>query len=199
MSLFKIPTFDDNPIEGDTCCADIIRKFKGNGCLEFLENRPYCAVNIHSSAAFCSCLLDSISRNDSIRHLATTLAIETNSQIGWTKIVEALQTPDMKLSRTLRLWIDFFALRCNTRDEFLVFYSSVIMITHELKLIGSNAVKDQYFVRSFLAKSISCEELQTEVKRLLTDEKVKWDVILERINSDCRAKVSGKAMRSDVR
>ena len=45
MPTFPIPRFDGTPIDGDNWCADVVRKFKGNGYLMFINNRSYCDSN----------------------------------------------------------------------------------------------------------------------------------------------------------
>ncbi len=99
--------------------------------------------------------------------------------------------------RVLSHWTELFSLRCDTRDELFPFYSKVMRTTHLLLTKNLVAVTDDSFLKAFLAKSISCEELQTEAKDLLTDGSASWSVILDRINADCRAQVSGESMRTD--
>ena len=61
------------------------------------------------------------------------------------------------------------SLRYQDLSEFLSFYSRVTKVLDKLIEAGSIAVTDNVFLCAFLVKAISCEELQTEAKKLLQD------------------------------
>ena len=86
-------------------------------------------------------------------------------------------------------------LRCQDLDEFLSFYSKVTKVLDKLKETNSVAVTDDVFLRAFLAKAISCEELQTEAKKLLQDGQGTASEILENILTDYRAQETGEELR----
>ena len=156
MPSFSLPQFDGSTIDGDAWMSSVKRKCNSQGMALFIEDHNCCETYAVWSTTFCSRLLNSIVENDTLGYLATQLAGEKNSYVVWRRVTKVLQTPVMKVSRVLRLWTNLFALRCDKRDDFFAFYSSVLRTTHELQNELSVAVKDQYFVRAFLAKSISC-------------------------------------------
>ena len=73
----------------------------------------------------------------------------------------------------------FLGLRCKHLTNVLPFYSKVTKVLDKLKQEKVVAAKDDVFLHAFLAKAISCEELQTEVKKLLQDGKGTHKQILE--------------------
>ena len=101
LPSFQVPTFDGNTIEGDAWARNVVRKFKGQGQLSFLECENHCANQSAWSEAFSSRLLDSITDNDVLGYLATELVGEGNCYRVWEKISSCLQTSDLKMPRVL--------------------------------------------------------------------------------------------------
>ena len=84
-------------------------------------------------------------------------------------------------------WLDFFALRCTSMDDFLLFYSSVKKVTHKLQEVRPIAVTDDTFLKAFLSGSISCGDLKTETKGFLIEGTEPYNKIMDRIYVDYRA------------
>ena len=94
-------------------------------------------------------------------------------------------------------WTELFSLHCDRRDELFTFYLKLKRTIHLLSAEMSATVTDNSFLKAFLAKSTSCEEIQTEAKTLLIDGSEMWFVILDRICADCCAKVNSDSMQTD--
>ena len=125
LPSFQAPKFDGNTIERDAWARNVVRKFKGQGQLSFLECENHCTNQSAWSEVFSSRLLNSITDNDVLGYMAKELVGEVNCYCVWEKISLCLQTSDLKISRVLSHWTKLFSLRCNTRDEFFPFYSKV--------------------------------------------------------------------------
>ena len=97
----------------------------------------------------------------------------------------------------LRLWQDFFKLRCDDKGQFLAFYSSATKIIHKLQQVNSIAIGDDTFLRSFFAKAIDAEELKDEAKLFLKDMTQDPIAILQLVHSDFRAQDTRDQLRDD--
>ena len=84
-------------------------------------------------------------------------------------------------------WYDFFALRCTSIDDFLLFYSGLKKVKHKIREEKSIAVTDDTFPKDFLSGSISCEDLKTEAKWVLMEGTETYDKIIDKIHGDYRA------------
>jgi len=116
--------------------------------------------------------------------LTTTLEKEDNCATYWKKIQDHLTTAELKVGGVLRLWQDFFKLRCDDKGQFLAFYSSATQIIHKLQEVNSVAIGDETFLRSFFAKAIDAEELKDEAKLFLKDMTKNPIEILQLVHSD---------------
>ena len=81
-------------------------------------------------------------------------------------------------------WNSLFGLKCEMRDDFLSFYNNVKGTIWKLKRDSSVAIKDDTFLRAYLAKVINAPELQHEVKKLITSSSGTYETILELIHAD---------------
>ena len=80
-------------------------------------------------------------------------------------------------------------------SDFLPFYSKVTKVLDKLIRYNSVAETDNVFLRAFLAKAISYEELQTEAKKFLQDGKGNYDEIFEGILLDYCAQETGEELQ----
>ena len=94
-----------------------------------------------------------------------------SSFVVWEKVCAHLSTSDLAMTRIMKLWREAFGLRCKNLTNLLPFYSKVTKVLDKLQQEKSVATKDDIFLLAFLAKAISCEDFQTEVKKFLQDGK----------------------------
>ena len=73
------------------------------------------------------------------------------------------------MARIMQHWSVLFALDYEKKNSFLSCYSDAKMIMNKLSDAKSVAVANDVFFKSFLVKSISCEELQMKAKTVLKD------------------------------
>ena len=85
-------------------------------------------------------------------------------------------------------------LCCSDLSDFLPFYDRITQVLEKLKDAKSVAVTDDMFLRAYLAKAISCEELQTEAKKLLQHNEDSYDTILEDVLTDYRLQETGTVL-----
>ena len=198
----KIPTFKVSAFEGDTLSGDVFLTkvrdtFKSAGQAAYLDSRDYCAKSIAWSGAFASRIRESISDSDILGFLATELKNEDNCAVVYERIKGHLSSSDVKTARTFAHWMDFFALKCTNRDEFLSFYSSAKKLLFKLEEADSVAATDDMFLRAYLAKVIEAPELQQQTKKFLLDDQDSYKDILEKVHRDYRAMETGEQMRDN--
>jgi len=129
--------------------------------------------------------------------LAIILNKENNCAVCWTKIVQHLSSADLKVGRVLKLWQQFFLLRCIDKADFLRFYSDAKSILHKLKEAKSVAVSDDNFLRAFFAKAIDAPEFTEQTKLFLKDFEQTPVAILELVHADNRAQETGEILRDN--
>ena len=82
-------------------------------------------------------------------------------------------------------------------DEFLLFYLGVKKVIHQLREAKLIAVTNDTFIKVFLCKSISWEELQTESTGFLKEGNAMYDIIFDNSNADYRAQDNREVMRDE--
>ena len=82
-------------------------------------------------------------------------------------------------------------------DEFILFYMGVKKFVHQLQEGKSIAVTNDTFIKVFLGKSISYEELHTEAKWFLKEGSATYNVILDKIHADFCAQDNTDIMRDE--
>ena len=97
LPSFQAPKFDGNTIERDAWARNVVRKFKGQGQLSFLECENHCTNQSAWSDAISSRLLDSITNNDVLGYLATERVGEGNCYRVWENNSLCQQTSDLKM------------------------------------------------------------------------------------------------------
>ena len=107
-----------------------------------------------------------------------------------------LTSPDLKMARAMAHWNLLFGLKFESRDDFLAFYNTVKGTIWKLKRDSSVAIKDDTFLRAYLARVIDAPELQHEVKKLISDSSRTYETILELIHADYRAQETGDTLRN---
>jgi len=192
---FALPKFTGDRLDGSDWMKKVVRVFKNHGVALFLTDNDYPEYYEDWSTAFSARILDSLAESDIMSFLAEKYKDETNCRLVWEKVSDHLTSSDLSMTRIMRLWSEFMGLRCQDLDEFLSFYSRVTKVLDKLKETNSVAVTDDVFLRAFLAKAISCEELQTEAKKLLQDGQGTAPEILENILTDYRAQETGEELR----
>ena len=85
-------------------------------------------------------------------------------------VKEELTSTDLTMAREMSLWNELFGLKCDNKDTFQQFYSRVKSLLFKLKREKSITVKDDVFFRAHFSRVIQVPELQTEVKKLVTDK-----------------------------
>ena len=195
LPSFTLPKFHGERLDGDDYKNKVERVFRNHGQLLFLLDDEYPGFHTDWSTAYSSRILDSLADSSIMSFMAERLKDETNSYVVWKKVCEHLSTSDLSMTRIMKLWREFFGLRCENLSDFLPFYSKVTKVLDKLQQEKSVAATDDVFLRAFLAKAISCEELQTEVKKFLQDGKGTYDQILEDILTDYRAQETGEELR----
>ena len=197
MPHFKVDPFSGDALSGDDYVKDVISIFKSNAVPQYLSDATYCSINTSWSGAFASRLRKSVADSSTMGFLATTLEKQDNCAICWSQIQDHLTTSELKVGRVLRLWQDFFKLRCDDKGQFLAFYSSATQIIHKLQAVSSIAIGDDTFLRSFFAKAIDAEELKDEAKLFLKDMTKDPIAILQLVHSDFRAQDTRDQLRDD--
>ena len=192
---FTIPRFTGGRVDGHEWVKKVVRVFKNYGIPQFLTDHAYAAYYTSWSTAFAARILDSLVESDIMSFLSEKYKNETNTFVVWEKVTEHLSSSDLSMSRIMTYWSTFMGLRCQNIEEFLSFYSRVTKVLDKLTESNSTAVKDDVFLRAFLARAISCEELQTEAKALLQDGKGTATEILEKILVDYRVQMTGEELR----
>jgi len=147
----------------------------------FLLDNEYPLHYTEWSTAFSSRILDLFAYYNIMSFMVEQLKDEANSKVVWEKVCALLSTSNLSTTRIMKLWREFFGLCCESLSNFLQFYSKVTKVLDKLQQGNLVAATDYVFLRTFLAKVISSEELQTEVKKFLQDGKGKHDEILEDI------------------
>ena len=89
-------------------------------------------------------------------------------------------------------WKLLFGLKCESRDDFLSFYSKAKGILHKLKKDESGAVTDGVFLKAYFAMVIEAPEPQTEVLGFFNDTTKLYMEILEEIHADYRVQTTGE-------
>ena len=192
---FTLPKFQGDRLDGSDWMKKVVRVFKNHGAAMFLTDDEYPTYYEDWSTAFSARILDSLAESDIMSFLAEKHKDEVNCRVVWEKVNDHLTSSDLSMTRIMRLWREFMGLRCQDLDEFLSFYSQVTKVLDKLKESNSIAVTDDVFLRAFLAKAISCQELQTEAKKLLQDGHGTATEILENILTDYRAQETGEELR----
>ena len=197
IPTFSLPKYTGDRLDGSEYIKKVERAFKNHGLAAFLESNDYPDYYVDWSTAFTSRILDSLADSDIMSFMAERYKDETNCYFVWTKVKGHLSTSDLSMQRVVKLWREFMGLRCPEFDDFLPFYSKVTKVIDKLKEAKSVAVKDDVFLRAFLARAISCDELQTEAKKFLQDGKGSYDDILEEVLGDYRAQETGEEIRDE--
>ena len=61
---------------------------------------------------------------------------------------------DIKMAKIFDEWQKLFDLKCDTLDDFLLFYSGVHNGVKKLKVAESVAITDDRFIKAFLCRAI---------------------------------------------
>ena len=139
---FKIPKFERGTLMGDIFLKKIHDTFKSAGQALYLEDEAHCAQWIAWSGIFASCIRKSVADSAILGFLSPELEQEDNCAIVFQKISDHLSSSDLATVRIFEAWMQFFKLKCSTRDDFLEFFSSAKSILHKLKTANSVAVTD---------------------------------------------------------
>ena len=192
---FKVPLFRGDSLAGDKYMDDVVRAFTSNAMAQYLDDVKFCMSHPTWSGAFASRLRESIADSSILGFIATEAESETNSATLWAKIKKQLTSADLQMARAMAHWNILFGLKCEEKDSFLEFYSQAKSIIFKLKRDKSVAIGDDIFLRAYFAKVIEAPELQTEVKKLISDKNGTYESILELIHKDYRAQETGDALR----
>ena len=68
----------------------------------------------------------------------------------WQRLIKHLTTSDITTSRIMSYWKTLFGLKCESRDDFLAFYSNDKGFIHKLKKGNSVAITDDIFLQGVL-------------------------------------------------
>ena len=150
----------------------------------------------HLHHAFVSRICKSVANSAILGFLSTELEEEDNCAIVFQTILEHLSSSDLATARVFDNWMQFFKLKCSTRDDFLEFFSSAKGILHKLKTANSVAVTDDTFICAYSAKTIKAPELQQEVKQFILSNEGDYASILDKVFKDYRAMESREHMCS---
>ena len=195
IPAFTVPKFTGDRLDGSDYIKKVERVFKNHGIAEFLWHEHKSTVNPDWSTAFASRILDSLADSEILSFLAERYKNETSCYVVWMKVKAHLTSEDLTVQRCLKYWTEFMGLRCSELTEFLPFYNRVTQVLEKLKDAKSVAVTDDMFLRAYLAKAISCEELQTETKKLLQHNEESYDTILQDVLTDYRSQETGTVLR----
>ena len=193
---FKVPKFDGDTLTGDVYLKKIKDTFKSAGQGLYLEDEDHCTERIAWSGAFASRIRESVADSATLAFLSTELEEENNCAVVFQRISDHLSSSDLATARIFETWMQFFNLKCSTRDEFLGFFSSAKSILHKLKTANSVAVTDDTFIRAYLAKTIEAPELQQEVKQFIISSDGDYESILDKVFKDFRAQESSEHLRA---
>ena len=195
---FKVPTFRGDSISSDTWMEDVVRCFSSNCMAQYIKDESFCAQHIQWSSAFASRIRESIASSDILSFIATEQDTEQNCAKLWKVVQTKLTSADLKMARAMSHWNLLFGLKCDDLSGFLAFYNKVKSTIWKLKMDKSVAVGDDTFLRAYLAKVIEVPELQTEVKKLISDSSGTYETILELIYADYRAQETGDNLRDST-
>jgi len=195
MPSFKVPIFKGDIMAGDEYMDDVVICFTNHALEKYLTDETYCTSNLEWSSAFASRIRESIKGNDILGFIATEEASERNCAKLWSTINNHLTSADLTMARAMALWNTLFGLKCEERDSFLHFYSKAKSVIFKLKQHKSVAIGDDIFLRAYFAKVIEAPELQTEVKKLVTDKAGTYESILELVHKDFRAQETSGNLR----
>ena len=174
---------------------DVVRSFTNHALSRYILDIQFCDDNISWSGAFASRIRESVANSDTLGYLATEQENENNCAKLWAIVCKELTSSELTMARAMSLWNQVFGLKCDERDDFQHFYSKVKGLLFKLKKDNSVAVTDDVFLRAYFAKVIQAPELQTEVKKLITDKDGTYETILQLIHDDYRAQETGDALR----
>ena len=197
LPSFKVPTFKGDLIAGDKYIDDVVISFTNVAMEKYLTDSAWCTKNIEWSGAFASRIRESIKHNDILGFIATQEESQKNCAKLWDTVTAHLTSSDLTMARAMAHWNTLFSLKCEDRDTFLHFYSKAKSMVFKLKRDNSTAIKDDIFLRAYFAKAIEAPELQTNVKKLVTDRAGTYDTILELIHKDFRAQETNDALRDN--
>ena len=187
LPSFSLPKFTGSRLDGSEWMKKVVRVFRNHGIGMFLTDSDYPLYYAEWSTAFTARILDSIADSDIMLFLAEKYKDETNSCVVWEKVTAHLTSSDLSMTRMMKHWSEFMGLDCQEFDDFLPFYSAVSKVLEKLRQANSIAVTDDVFLRAFLGKAITCEELRHEAKRFLQDGKGTHSEILDDILLDYRS------------
>ena len=197
IPTFKVPTFKGDLIAGDKYIDDVVISFTNVAMEKYLTDAVWCTQNIEWSSAFASRIRESIKHNDILGFIATQEESQKNCAKLWDTVTAHLTSSDLTMARAMAHWNTLFGLKCEDRDTFLHFYSKAKSMVFKLKRDNSTAIQDDIFLRAYFAKAIEAPELQTNVKKLVTDRAGTYDSILELIHKDFRAQETNDALRDN--
>ena len=80
---------------------------------------------------------------------STELGHENNCFKVWKKVTKHLTTSNVTMARVMSHWKVLFGLKCESRNDFLAFYSKANGILHKLKKGNSVAVTDNVFLQAY--------------------------------------------------
>ena len=195
IPAFTLPLFKGTSIKGDKYLEDIVRTFTSNAMQQYIEDEDFCTRNAQWSGAFASRLRESIAESDILSFIATEEESNTNCAKVFNVIKNNLSSADITMARDMSHWNQLFGLKCEEKDNFLLFYSRAKSLIFKLKRDKSVAVTDDTFLRAYFTKVIEVPELQTEVKKLVNDRTGTYDTVLDLILKDYRAQETGDALR----
>ena len=195
IPAFKVPSFRGVSLDGDKYMDDVVRSFTNHALSRYITDIQFCQDNISWSGAFASRIRESVASSDTLGYLATEQENETNCAKLWAIVQHELTSSELTMARAMSLWNQVFGLKCEERDDFQQFYSKVKGLLFKLKKVKSVAVTDDVFLRAYFAKVIQAPELQTEVKKLITDKNGDYESILQLIHDDFRAQETNDSLR----
>ena len=187
LPSFSLPKFTGTRLDGSEWMKKVVRVFRNHGVGLFLTDNDYPLYYTEWSSAFTARILDAIADSDIMSFLAEKHKEETNCCVVWEKVTAHLTSSDLAMTRMMKHWSEFMGLSCQEFEDFLPFYSKVSKVLEKLRQAKSVAVTDDVFLRAFLGKAISCEELRHEAKRFLQDGKGTHNEILDDILLDYRS------------
>ena len=174
---------------------DVVRSFTNHALSQYITDIQFCKDNISWSGAFASRIRESVASSDTLGYLATEQESEQNCAKLWAIVQAELTSAEITMARAMSLWNQIFGLKCKERDDFHLFYSKVKALIFKLKKVSSVAVTDDVFLCAYFAKVIQAPELQTEVKKLISDKNGTYESILQLIHDNFRAQETSDALR----
>ncbi len=138
----------------------VLDEFKKHGVASFLADEALCDKHVAWSVSLGAQIIGKLRNSQSLSYLSVKMNNKMNCARVWATFKLAMNTSNSLENQMWEQLTTIFALQCKEFNDFPAFFGSLQTALHCLNELKSKAIKDETFVRAFIAKTIEVSGLR---------------------------------------